>query len=192
MGNSAHSGIKHASLKETTDGSIENTYLLYRTGNNSKVFHLEEDEMENSKEPKLLLEKHKDIARIDQEIKRTHGWYVRVRYLGKTHSKFFSDGKCGGRYSSLLSAISWRNNTEMQIGKVRTNKHMVTITRSGTGVVGVRLNEKLGRYEVSWVTSQGKQGKTSVSIRKHGKKNAFAKACAIRKEKERERLEHVA
>lgn len=146
--------------------------------------------MENGKEQKLLLEKHKDIARIDQESKRTHGWYVRVRYLGRTHSKFFSDGKCGGRYSSLLSVIAWRNKIEMKIGKVRTNRHMVTMTRSGTGVVGVRLNEKLGRYEVSWVTCQGKQGKTSVSIKKHGKKNAFAKACVIRQEKERERLEY--
>ncbi|MEN8142257.1 MAG: hypothetical protein ABFQ82_01510 [Thermodesulfobacteriota bacterium] len=45
---------------------------------------------------KILLEKHKDVARIDQESKRTHGWYVRVRFKGKTHSKFFSDKKTGG------------------------------------------------------------------------------------------------
>lgn len=146
--------------------------------------------MEEDKKQKLLLEKHKDIARIDQESKRTHGWYVRVRFLGKTHSKFFSDRKCGGRYSSLLSAISWRDKTEKKLGKVRTNKHMVTVSNSGTGVVGVRLNEKLNRYEVSWVTHQGKQGKTSVSISKHGKKSAFARACAIRSEKEKARLEY--
>lgn len=144
--------------------------------------------MDEDKKQKLLLEKHKDIARIDQESKRTHGWYVRVRFLGKTHSKFFSDKKCGGRYSSLLSAISWRDKTEKKLGKVRTNKHMVTVSNSGTGVVGVRLNEKLNRYEVSWVTDNGKQGKTSVSITKHGKKDAFAKACNIRKKKEGERL----
>ena len=140
------------------------------------------------KKQKMLLEKHKDIARIDQESKRTHGWYVRVRFLGKTHSKFFSDRKCGGRYSSLLSAISWRDQTEKKLGKVRTNKHMVTVSNSGTGVVGVRHNEKLNRYEVSWVTAQGKQGKTSVSIRKHGKKAAFERACQIRKERESDRL----
>lgn len=126
---------------------------------------------------------------ISLESNRTYGWYVRVRYLGKTHSKFFSDKKCGGRYSSLLSAISWRKKKEKEVGKVRTNKHMVTITRSGTGVVGVRLNEKLNRYEVSWVNKLGKQGKTSVSIKKHGKENALNRACSIRQEKERERLE---
>lgn len=144
--------------------------------------------MENRKKQKFMLEKHKDIARIDQEVKRTHGWYVRVRFQGKTHSKFFSDRKCGGRYSSLLSAISWRDATEKKLGKIRTNKHLVTVSNSGTGVVGVRLNEKFNRYEVSWVTTIGKQGKTSVSIRKHGKENAFIKACKIRQEKERARL----
>ncbi len=145
--------------------------------------------MKDVKKQKMLLEKHKDIARIDQESKRTHGWYVRVRFLGKTHSKFFSDKKCGGRYSSLLSAIAWRDNTEKQLGKIRTNKHMVTVSSSGTGVVGVRLNKKLNRYEVSWVTRLGKQGKTSVSIAKHGEVAAFERACEIRANKERARLE---
>lgn len=141
-----------------------------------------------SEDKKILLEKHKDIARIDQEEKRTHGWYVRVRFFGKTHSKFFSDRKCGGRYSSLLSALAWRDKTEADLGKVRTDKHIVTVSSSKTGVVGVRLNKKLGRYEVSWVTRTGKQGKTSVSIAKHGKDKALQMACQIRKNKESERL----
>ena len=137
---------------------------------------------------KILLEKHKDVARIDQESKRTHGWYVRVRFLGKTHSKFFSDKKNGGRYSSLLSALSWRDKKEADLGKQRTDRHVVTVSNTSTGVVGVRLNDKLHRYEVSWVNKEGKQGKTSVSINKHGKKKAFDRACAIRQVKEAARL----
>ncbi len=144
--------------------------------------------MEEKEKQKFMLERHKDIARIDQESKRTHGWYVRVRFQGATHSKFFSDKKCGGRYSSLLSAIAWRDSTEKSLGKIRTNKHLVTVSNSGTGVVGVRLNSRFNRYEVSWVTTEGKQGKTSVSIRKHGRENAFLKACKIRREKESARL----
>lgn len=144
--------------------------------------------MTKEKEQKILLEKHKDIARIDQESKRTHGWYVRVRFYGKTHSKFFSDRKCGGRYSSLLSALAWRDKTEADLGKVRTDRHIVTVSNSKTGVVGVRHNKQLNRYEVSWVTKAGKQGKTSVSIGKHGKAKAFEMACEIRKKKESERL----
>ena len=145
--------------------------------------------MAAKKQGEKVLEKHKDIARIDQEEKRTHGWYVRVRYFGKTHSKFFSDGKCGGRYSSLLAAVAWRDQTEKRLGKVRTDKHIVTVSNTTTGVVGVRLNEKLNRYEVSWVNATGKQGKTSVSIRKHGKEAAFKRACEIRQQKESERLQ---
>jgi len=137
---------------------------------------------------KVVTEKHKDIARIDQEEKRTHGWYVRVRFQGTTHSKFFSDGKCGGRYSSLLAALTWRDTLEKKLGKVRTDKHLVTVSNTTTGVVGVRLNERLNRYEVSWVNNVGKQGKTSVSIRKNGKERAFHIACEIRKKKEAERL----
>lgn len=144
--------------------------------------------MAKKPDKKILLEKHKDIARIDQVEKRTHGWYVRVRYFGKTHSKFFSDGKCGGRYSSLLSALAWRDATEKKLGKIRTDRHIVTVSNTKTGVVGVRLNEKLNRYEVSWVTPIGKQGKTSVSINKHGKDKAFKLACSIRQKKEQERL----
>lgn len=132
--------------------------------------------------------KHKDIARIDQASKRTYGWYARVRYLGKTHSKFFSDKKCGGKNSGLLSAIVWRDDTEKALGKPRTDRHMVTVSNTPTGVVGVRLNEKLGRYEVSWVNQEGKQGKTSVSLKKHGKEKAFKRACEIRAKKESLRL----
>ena len=137
---------------------------------------------------KVMLEKHKDVARIDQEDKRTHGWYVRVRFQGTTHSKFFSDGKCGGRYSSLLAALTWRDAMEKKIGKIRTDKHLVTVSNTTTGVVGVRFNEKLNRYEVSWVNRLGKQGKTSVSVNKNGKERAFQIACEIRKTKEAERL----
>lgn len=137
---------------------------------------------------KIVLEKHKDVARIDQEDKRTHGWYVRVRFKGHTYSKFFSDGKCGGRYSSLLAALAWRDATEKKIGKVRTDKHIVTVSNTSTGVVGVRFNEKLNRYEVSWVDGVGRQGKTSVSVLKHGKEKAFKLACEIRQKREAERL----
>jgi len=135
--------------------------------------------------------KHKDIARIDQASKRTYGWYVRVRFNGKTHSKFFSDLKLGGRDTSLLAAIAWRDSTEKAIGKPRTNRSIVTASTKNAGVVGVRLNEKLNKYEVSWVTLQGKHGKTSVSISKHGKEKAFQIACERRKEKEAERLFHA-
>ena len=132
--------------------------------------------------------KLKGISRIDQETKRTHGWYVRVDFKGKKYTKFFSDKKSGGKNISHLLAIKWRDTTEKKLGKIRTNKRMVTLSNSGTGVVGVRLNVKKNQYHVTCVNDQGKQFKTSVSISKYGKKVAFLKACAIRREKENARL----
>jgi hypothetical protein len=134
-------------------------------------------------------EKHKDIARLDQASKRTYGWYVRVQFNGKIHAKLFSDLKHGGRAASLLAAIAWRDSTEKEIGKPRTDRNIVTRSNTNAGVVGVRFNEKLNRYEVSWVTLRGKQGKTTVSILRHGKEKAFKIACERRKEKDAERLQ---
>jgi hypothetical protein len=133
--------------------------------------------------------KHEDITRIDQESKRTHGWNVRIRFHGKMQSKFFADEKNGGENSALLAAITWRNSTRDKLGKPQTDRHVVTMSKNPTGVVGVSLSEKLHCYEVSWTNPDGQQGRTSVSIIKHGKQGAFKRACKIRNQKEVERLE---
>jgi hypothetical protein len=134
------------------------------------------------------ISKHKDISRIDQESKRTHGWYVRVCFQGKEHSKFFSDKKNGGKVSALLASITWRDNTRDKIGKPQTDRYITTIARNNTGIVGVYLDEKLNRYEVSWVKLNGRKGGTSVSIKKHGKAAALKLAIQKREEKNNERL----
>ncbi len=131
---------------------------------------------------------HKGVCRLDQKDKNTHGWLVRVFYLGKCHQKFFPDSKHGGKDANLGIALSWRNETEKRIGKVRTDRIMVTVGCTQTGVVGVRLEEKMNRYVITWVTKDGKQGKTSVSIRRHGKTQAFKRACEIRRTKDAERF----
>ena len=133
--------------------------------------------------------KRKDISRIDQDSKKTHGWYVRVVFQGKTHSKFFSDKKHGGKDSSLKVAITWRNHTRAKIGKSQSDKHIVTVAHNNTGIVGVILNEKLNRYEVNWVRPDGHQGKTSISIRKHGKVAALKLAIQKREVENQKRLD---
>ena len=141
------------------------------------------------KEVKAKLEKNKDIARLDQPEKKTHGWYVRVRFKGTTYCKFFSDKKAGGRQVALLAAISWRNAKERELGKPRTDRHMVTAGNTGTtGIIGVVFDQKRARYVATWVTPEGKQGKTSVSILKHGREKAFEIASKIRAEKETLRI----
>jgi DNA/RNA endonuclease G (NUC1) len=59
----------------------------------------------------LLLKKHRNVSRIDLEYGKTHGWFVRKEGPGKGMSKFFSDRTHGGRYSSLKSALDWRDKT---------------------------------------------------------------------------------
>jgi hypothetical protein len=132
--------------------------------------------------------KYKDITRIDQPSKLTHGWYVRVCFKGKTHSKLFSDKMNGGKDAALKMSIIWRDKTRAKIGKPLSDRHIVTVSNTPTGIVGVRLNEKLQRYEVSWVRPDGSQNKTSVSIKKHGKKTALKLAIQKREEEENKRL----
>jgi hypothetical protein len=132
--------------------------------------------------------KHKDISRIDQDSKRTHGWYTRISFHGKTYSKFFSDKKSGGKNLALLSALAWRDLTRAKIGKPQSDRHIVTVARNNTGIVGVRLNEKMSRYEVSWVNPDGRQGKTTVSFNKRGKAAALKLAVRKREEKNQKRI----
>ena len=129
----------------------------------------------------------KSISRVDQP-KKTHGWYVRVYYQGKKHSKFFSDKKWGGKNASLQLAIAWRDETESRIGKPRTDKPVSSVSNSETGIVGVRFDAAQKRYQVTWTKPDGSPGTTTFSINKYGKVEAFLKALNLREVKEAERL----
>lgn len=146
---------------------------------------------------------YKGISRIDSPQKKMHGWYVRVRLNQVTKSKFISDKKYGGREVALEQAVEWRNQTERELGKPRTDWVIVgNNPRNNSGVVGVRraLKKYVGKdgkiyyndvYEVSWNAGREKRGRTSVSITKHGERAAFRKACAIRRQKEQEMYGNV-
>jgi hypothetical protein len=146
---------------------------------------------------------YKGISRIDSPQKKMHGWYVRVRLKHVTKSKFISDKKYGGREVALEKAVEWRNQTERELGKPRTDWVIVgNNPRNNSGVVGVRraLKKYVGKdgkvyyndvYEVSWNAGREKRGRTSVSITKHGERAAFRKACAIRRQKEEEMYGNV-
>jgi hypothetical protein len=52
----------------------------------------------------------KGISRIDQDERRTHGWYVRVRLRsGRYASKLFSDKMHGSKKKALEAAASYRD-----------------------------------------------------------------------------------
>lgn len=52
----------------------------------------------------------KGISRIDQDERRTHGWYVRVRLRsGRYASKLFSDKMHGSKKKALDAAAAYRD-----------------------------------------------------------------------------------
>lgn len=52
----------------------------------------------------------KGISRIDQDERRTHGWYVRVRLRsGRYASKLFSDKSHGSKKKALDAAAAYRD-----------------------------------------------------------------------------------
>lgn len=129
----------------------------------------------------------KGISRIDSN--RTHGWYVRVSYKGWYYSRFFADGKYGGREQAFKEATKFRDKAEKELGKPRTDRVVVTKSpRNKTGVIGVVRLKKDGHdvYEVNWTPKPGLLKRTSISIEKHGEEKAFKLAVALRKRKERE------
>lgn len=133
--------------------------------------------------------KHKNITRIDHPAKRTHGYFVRIQWKGERKAKFFSDGVYGDRLGALTAAIEWRDTTEAELGKPRTERLVIGTTRSSTGVTGVRKIKEGNTYyyEATWVTTVGKQGRTKFSINRHGEKRALQKARRVRQQRERER-----
>lgn len=132
---------------------------------------------------------HKGISRIDSETNKTHGWYVRVQYLGATHAKFFSDSAHGGEQKALQKAVKHRNSIERELGKPRTDRTITAVSsRNTSGVQGVKRVAKAGgyAYEVTWSPAPGQVHRTTVSIKKYGEDEAFRRACRIRQQKERE------
>jgi len=138
---------------------------------------------------------HKSISRIDQPEKNNHGWYVRVHFQGRQVAKFFADQKHGGKKKALAKALEFRDRTEKGLGKPRSERP-VFVPRKKRGVVGVRETVYRTRsaegevrtspvFEVTWSPKPGVVGRTSVSIRKWGRREAYRRAKDIRREKER-------
>jgi hypothetical protein len=141
---------------------------------------------------------HRGVSRIDSPAKKMHGWYVRVRLNKQSRARFVPDKSHGGREAALEKAVSVRDEFERELGRPRTDHQVVgDSSRNPGGVAGVRravrkyrgkdgtvyLNEV---FEVTWNAGRERRGRTCVSIKRWGELRAFRKACAIRREKERQ------
>jgi hypothetical protein len=136
--------------------------------------------------------RHKNLTRFDHPKKNTFGYFVRIQWKGEKYHKFFSDGVYGDRLGALTAALDWRDATERALAKPRTDRQVVGFSsRNKSGVVGVRRILKQGRdvYEATWMDADGRVGRTSFSIARHGEKRAFRLAVRARKLHEKARLQ---
>ncbi len=139
----------------------------------------------------------KSITRMN--YKKAKGWYVRIKFRGKEHRKFFAFQRWGSEDEALEAAIEWRDEKELELGKPRTDRMVVVRRDNKTGVTGVqRARQHTGAtypdgtkkpnysdvYVVSWCPEPGVRRNTSFSIPKYGEEEARRKAIALRRKKE--------
>jgi len=128
--------------------------------------------------------KIKGISRIDYPGSGT-GWFARVTFEGKTHSRYFADASHGGTDKALEKAVRWRNVKEKALGKPRTDRHLAAGGgRSATGVPGVYRAKN--SFVVAWSPKPGDLVREFVSIREYGEEKALERAVALRRQRERE------
>ena len=131
-----------------------------------------------------------------------NGWYVRVKFKKKSHTKFFTDGVQGGKEAALEEAIQWRNQKERELGKPRTDRIMIANKQdNNTGHNGVVRTKKwtgardkdgnpfpnyVDVYSVTWSPEPGVARHTSFSVEKYDEEEARRLAIDLRKRKERQ------
>lgn len=137
----------------------------------------------------------KNITRVQDYKKRLDGYYVRIRWNKQDYSKFFSVKQCSEE-AALRDAIEWRNMTEAQIGKPRTERQVLGATKpTNTGIKGVtrmvkyhyKKGKKVGKPHtwliVTALDQHGKMLRTGISVDKHGEQKALEIARRLYQER---------
>lgn len=134
--------------------------------------------------------KHKNVIKVDRPDHYMEGYLVRVQWKKQLRSKFFSIGAHGDWIAALDAAIEFRNQTERELGKPRTEQLIVGTTRaSNTGLRGIRTmrNGQTDYAEAAWVDHTGRKRVTRFSMSRHGKRKAIKLAQEARERGERDR-----
>lgn len=121
------------------------------------------------------------ISRIDQDAKRSHGWFVRVRVRGVPHVRFFSDKRHGGKLAALEAARACRDAWVKKLPKERQEalaRRRRRPKRSGIkGITRVLTRNQAGQvfdyWQASWVDEEGKRRAAKFSVAKYGEKKAL-------------------
>lgn len=131
----------------------------------------------------------KNITRVKDYKKRVDGYYVRIGWKGKNYSKLFPIKRWGSEEIALHHAVEWRDRKEAEIGKPRTDRFVMGITRpTNTGVKGItrmkirhwKNGKKVGKIHdwlvVTTFDEAGNLNRTGFSIDKHGEEKAMLMA----------------
>lgn len=139
----------------------------------------------------------KSITRMD--YRKARGFYVRVKFRGVEHRKFFSDSKWNGYDEALEAAIEWRDEKEQELGKPRTERRIQSNPSNALGITGIqRIWKHTGAtypdgspkpnftevYYVTWCPDTKVRKATSISILKYGEEEAWRRAVELRRQKE--------
>ncbi len=139
---------------------------------------------------------HRNISRIDNDLKGMHAWIVTVMRQGEIVTRPFSDGVYGGNKEALAAAIAYRDSVLAQHSQFEHQLWVRSRLRRNnvSGIPGV------GRYEgfasrkakhrtafwlASWIDEEGRSRKRKFSVSKYGERHAKQLAIA-----ERERQLH--
>ena len=138
------------------------------------------------------------ISRIDSEHSHSYGWFVRVYYKHpEVHSKFFSDGKYGGKRKALEEAKRYlaeymRENPPPE----KLPYQREPIATNTTGVNGISetyqrdgKGEKIPCFQVFYAPKKNeRKNKRFYHHHYDSREEAFEEAVKFRKEQEAEIL----
>lgn len=114
-------------------------------------------------------------------------WRVNFRRRGKLYSNHVYDIACGGSEKALAKAIAWRDR-RLKEAKVLTvtEFHKQRRTNNTSGVPGVHFHKTPPQPRGFWQATirfrDGKRMAKSFSIRKLGRRAAFARAVLLQPE----------
>ncbi len=130
------------------------------------------------------------IYRIDHEASRTHSWHVTVQRRGQIFSRYFSDGKHGGKRCALQAAKAYRDSLVEQYQPLSRKEFcLIRKKNNRSGVSGVTRHEVPGRTPTSprrcfwlaqWPIGDGKARQRKFSVKRHGERGAYLKAIQAR------------
>jgi hypothetical protein len=128
------------------------------------------------------------ISRIDQNEKRTHGFFVRLSRKGKVYSAFFADKSHGGKTKALKAARTHYQGLLHKHGRISRRDWAEMVRRkSPSGIVGVRRvtawrgNRKHFYWMATWSPRRHEVQRRMFSVKKYGPTKAKELALKARR-----------